>query len=122
MIISKLRLYSFNIAPINQAPFIRPESAKTENFHSKYYGVVKIDPNKDEYSVEFPRLVVEDYTKKPFQLPSCCTAGEKEIILMSGIYNEYLAGQFYSFVIRVLYGEEGVKEATKDSCNTIVVE
>ena len=79
---------------------------------SKYCGVVQIDPHQDVYSVEFPMILVENYSKMTFQLPTCSTAGGREIILKSGISDEYLAGQVYAFVIRVLYGEKGVKEAT----------
>ena len=84
-------------------------------WQSKYYGVVKPDNSVNNYALEFPMLIVKDHKTESFSLPSCYRSRGKKIILKSGIENEYLAGQIYAFIIRVLYGNEGVK-AAKESC------
>lgn len=95
-----------------KAPFLRHEDQKSI-LGSKYYGVVQADPTKNDFAVEFPMFVVDDdrFSKTAFDLPPCCTSRGNKVILMAGIESEYLAGQIYVYVIRVLYGSQGVTAA-----------
>lgn len=64
------------------APFPRHKDANSSksNVQSKYYGVIKVDINKNEFAVEFPMLVIEKRTEAPFQLPTCCTSNGKQVM------------------------------------------
>lgn len=55
--------------------------------------------------------MVEKCREDSFKLPPCCTTGGKKVILRADLDNEYTAGQLYAYVIRVLFGEEGMKIA-----------
>ena len=105
----------FFYSSLDAAPFDRPEGTNSPmskiqgSPKTKYFGVVRIDANKNEFAVEFPMFIIEKLTEVPFVLPNCCVTGGKQVTLRRGFQNEYLAGQFYAFVIKVLYGNESVK-------------
>lgn len=92
---------------MNTAPFQRPDNLNSSQSH--YFGVIKSDPDKGEFAVEFPILNIDKCAEVPFCLPNCCTSGGKAVMLKTGISNEHYAGQFYAFVIRILYGGEAIK-------------
>ena len=102
---------------MNSVPFRRlkdensSETNKQGPTQSQYFGVIKVDTDINEFAVEFPKLIIEKCLENSFQLPSCCRDGGNHVILRAGITSEYLAGQFYTYVIRILYGNGGVKAA-----------
>jgi hypothetical protein len=91
-----------------KAPLMRPADPLASITHSKYYGVVKIDGEKDEYATEFPKFVVDNHAKSSFKLSPYYSSNRNKVVLRDGIVNEYLAGQIYAYVAKVLYGKEGV--------------
>jgi len=101
-----------------ETPFGRQPEAATSSIvenisHSKYFGVTRWKDNK--YAVELPTLNVDKVIEVPFNLPRCYTTGNKPILIRADLDNEYEAGQLYAFLIRILYGREGVKVALETS-------
>ncbi len=91
-----------------KAPILRPKEPLSSIAQSQYYGVVKIDGEKDEYAAEFPKFVVDNYAKTSFTLSPYHSSNKNKVVLRDGINDEYLAGQIYAYVARVLYGNEGI--------------
>jgi len=94
---------------MNETPFLRPGETINPT-QSRYFGVIKAGADKEDFAIEFPILDIEKCSEVPFCLPKCCTTGDgKMVILRAGIENEYCAGQYYAFIIRILYGNQSIK-------------
>jgi hypothetical protein len=70
--------------------------------------------NGNQIGVEFPLFLLDSYNKESFELPPCCIVDGKKIIIRASMNNEVLAGKLYAYMIRILYGEEGIAVARKN--------
>ena len=68
-----------------------------------------MNSNNGNYGIHFPVLNIDACTEDSFVLPSCCVTMGTKIVLRADIHSENLAAQLYAYIIRILYGEEGVK-------------
>ena len=111
-------LTSIFLFVLDTAPFKRPDNVNTSQ--SRYSGVIKDNAEKGQFAVEFPSLNIEKCAEVPFCLPKCCTTRGKLVIIKREIDNEYYAGQFYAYVIRILYGNEAIESIHQSySCDKI---
>ncbi len=114
MSITHIYFFSFLQQTIKIEPFVNSgydESSQSKsNKLCQYSGIFKVNANdKKSYGIHFPLLDIDKCTEDSFTLPSCFTAKGKRVIVRADLDDEYVAGQLYAYIIRVLYGEEGVK-------------
>ena len=99
-------------------PFLRPlKEVMQTSFtggqppQSRFYGVVRFDDCAYGFAIQSPQLnMISD--DEQFTLPGCMTTRGQEILLRAGL-DEFVAGQLYVFVIRLLYGKHVVNDMHK---------
>ena len=96
-------------------PFLRSgfNESNNSNITCQYVGVFKVNSDKNFFGIDFPLLKIEKCREDLFSLPPCCRTRGSRIILRADLDSEYVAGQLYAYVIRVLYGQEGVNHGLR---------
>ena len=86
---------------------------------SRFYGVTRFDNDVNEcaFAVECPHLQVMR-ASGIFTLPTSLNVrgGGEKIVLRAGL-DEFVAGQLYVFIIRILYGK-GAVDAIHEQCKS----
>ena len=82
---------------------------------SRFYGVVRFDNLSHEFAIECPRLRILKPNEK-MTLPENMRARGQNI-LFRALLDEFVAGQLYVFVVRLLYGKAAV-DAIHEQCKT----
>ena len=108
--------HNLSIHSYSTEPFLRPGGVEQDT-QSQYVGVFKVDTDHNLFGIDFPLLNIDKCTMDSFTLPPCCTTGGTRIVLRTDLENEYVAGQLYAYVIRILYGDDGVKLGLLQNAN-----
>ena len=81
---------------------------------SRFYGVVKFDNITNEFATECPLFTMKGVkeTQHLNTIPNSLFARGQQVLLRACL-DEFVAGQLYTFVVRLLYGKAAVDEIHK---------
>jgi len=107
---------------IHPAPLLRPYSEVVVTSETgappppRFYGLVRHDYAISRFAIECPQLIAFGRESKTFSLPPSIKA-RGELVLLRADMDEFVAGQLYVFVLRLLYGKKEV-DRLHEQCQT----